>query len=66
MANFSEHPFDAAPKPQQGHEIGQNLDALSVHELEERVEVLKAEIERLMQKKQSKIASKAAADHFFK
>ncbi len=66
MANFSEHPFDPAPKTRQAHEIGQNLDALSVHELDERVEFLKAEIERLTLKKQSKMASKAAADQFFK
>ena len=66
MANFSDHPFDTAPKTPQSHEIGQNLDALSVHELDERVEILKAEIERLTRKKQSKIASKSAADSFFK
>lgn len=76
MAIFNEDPFDGQAKKSQGqalvgqaqtsHDIGQNLDALSLHELDERIALLQTEIERLTLKKQAKIASKSAADSFFK
>lgn len=66
MANFLDETFGDAPKKQTVHEIGQNLDSLSVHELDERMEILKSEIARLDAKKKTKIASKSAADSFFK
>ena len=48
------------------HEVGQDLSALSVHELQERIELLEREIERLNEAKVRKEASKAAADAFFR
>lgn len=67
MAGFSEDPFEMRPavKPA-SHEIGQNLDSLSVHELAERIGLLQREIERLEQVRAVKLASKSAADGFFK
>ena len=54
------------PRPKLAHEIGQPLDLLSVHELDERIAALQAEIERLEAAKSGKEASKRAADSFFK
>ncbi len=48
------------------HEIGQSLDALSLHEIAERIEILKSEIERLEVAKTNKQASLRAADSAFK
>ena len=48
------------------HEIGQKLDALSVAELAERVEMLKQEIARLEAVRNAKLASADAANAFFK
>ena len=48
------------------HEIGQKLDALSVAELSERVDMLQAEIARLEAAKAAKLASAQAANAFFK
>ncbi len=56
----------AAPKKKPAHEIGQPLDALSVHELDERIELLREEIARLETAKTAKSASAAAAAAFFK
>jgi uncharacterized small protein (DUF1192 family) len=53
-------------RPSPAHEIGQELDLLSVHELDERIAALQAEIERLEAAKSGKEASKRAADSFFK
>lgn len=53
------------PKPET-HLIGQDLSALSIDELQERVDLLSREIERLHQARQKKQASKSAADAFFK
>jgi len=66
MAISDDDPFGAPRKKPTSHEIGQNLDALSVDELDERVALLEQEIERLKAARQSKQASKAAADAFFK
>lgn len=53
------------PKPET-HMIGQDLAALSIDELQERVEMLSREIDRLEEARQQKQASKSAADSFFK
>jgi uncharacterized small protein (DUF1192 family) len=54
-----------APAPT-AHAIGADLSALSVHELQERIGLLEAEIERLRAAVRAKEASKSAADAFFK
>jgi uncharacterized small protein (DUF1192 family) len=54
------------PKKKILHEIGQDITLLSVFELKERVEILKAEISRLEHAAVSKDAAKNAADAFFK
>lgn len=61
-------PFaEAEPRPSpRSHEIGQDLSLLSVDELEERVTMLRAEIARLEEARTAKLASRAAADAFFK
>ena len=46
--------------------VAQPLDALSVHELDERIEALREEIARIEAAKASKSASAAAAAAFFK
>ena len=48
------------------HNIGAPLDALSIKELDAHIKLLFAEIERLNDARQAKIASKSAADQFFK
>jgi uncharacterized small protein (DUF1192 family) len=53
------------PKPA-AHEVGQDLAALSVGELEERIEILEREIGRLKDAKARKEASRTAASAFFK
>jgi uncharacterized small protein (DUF1192 family) len=62
MALFDDEPV----RPTVGHQIGQDLSALSLHELEERIEALKAEIARLGEAKARKTASMSAASAFFK
>jgi uncharacterized small protein (DUF1192 family) len=57
---------DDRPKKKISHEIGQPLDLLSVEELRERVDLLKAEIARLEANMTSKRASRSAAEGFFK
>ncbi len=54
------------PRPKPVHELGQDLSLLSVHELDERIATLQAEIERLNAAKAAKEDSKRAADSFFK
>jgi uncharacterized small protein (DUF1192 family) len=48
------------------HEIGQDLSTLSLHELDERVEALRAEIERLEAAKAAKSDSRRAAEQAFR
>ena len=48
------------------HELGQPLDTLSVHELSERIALLREEIARLEAALDKKSLSRAAADAFFK
>jgi uncharacterized small protein (DUF1192 family) len=57
---------DDLPKKKITHEMGQDLVLLSVGELSERVNLLKAEIARLEAEMARKQASKSAADSFFK
>ena len=54
------------PRKKITHEIGQDLALLSVGELNERITLLKEEIERLQAAANSKEASRSAADKFFK
>ncbi|QCI69050.1 DUF1192 domain-containing protein [Phreatobacter stygius] len=53
------------PKPP-AHEVGSDLATLSIHELAERVDLLKAEIRRLETAIAAKTSSKSAADSVFK
>ena len=66
MAIADDEVFGKPPKKPATHETGANLDALSVAELSERVDLLKAEIARIEAMRLSKEASKRAADAFFK
>ena len=66
MASLQDDVFGAPPRRKTTHEIGEPLDLLSVDELEERVTLLREEIERLEAAVVAKRASKAAADAFFK
>ena len=58
--------FEDLPKKPAGVMLGENLDLLSVAELEDRVGQLEAEILRVKAAIQSKQASKNAADAFFR
>jgi uncharacterized small protein (DUF1192 family) len=57
---------DDRPKKKIVHEIGQDLALLSVGELNERIQLLQQEIERLRADSAKKQASRGAADQFFK
>ena len=59
--------FEDLPRPRPtSHELGQDLTTLSVDELDERIAVLRREIERLEAAKAAKEASRKAADGVFK
>ncbi len=58
--------FEDLPRKPAGMVVGENLDLLSVSELEHRLEALAAEMERVRAALQSKRASKSAADSFFR
>lgn len=59
--------FDDEPRrPSMQHQIGQDLSALSLHEIDERIGLLRAEIARLEQARTHKAASMSAAGAFFK
>ena len=62
MALFDDEPV----KKKVVHEIGQDLSALSVGELEERIAQLSAEIERLQAEKSAKGVTRNAADALFR
>jgi uncharacterized small protein (DUF1192 family) len=66
MAAFDDEVFGVPRKKPPAHEIGQPIDTLSVHELEERIELLKAEIARLETAIKVRQATKDAASAFFK
>ena len=59
-------PDEEPQKRKTVHDIGQDLSLLSVDELGERIDLLKAEIARLDEARSRKQASRAAADAFFK
>ncbi|HEV2511423.1 DUF1192 domain-containing protein [Bosea sp. (in: a-proteobacteria)] len=63
MAGFLD---DDRPAPKRAHELGQDLSQLAVAELDERITLLEAEIERLKDAREKKSASRSAADAFFK
>lgn len=54
------------PKKPKGHEIGGDLSKLSVGELQELIETLKAEIARVEATLATKQSSKSAAEQVFK
>lgn len=58
--------LDDAPKKPANMVIGENLDAISVAELEQRIQVLESEIIRLRAEITKKQASRSAADAFFR
>ena len=58
--------FEDLPKKPAGVMLGENLDLLSVAELEHRVGQLELEILRVKAAIQAKQASKNAADAFFR
>lgn len=62
MALFDDEPV----KSKRVHEIGQDLSLLSVGELNERIDQLRREIERLEAELQSKGATKLAAEALFR
>jgi len=57
---------DDKPRRKISHEIGQELSLLSIEELQERVALLSAEIERLQAAVAKKRASKDAANSVFR
>ena len=58
--------LDDLPKPKHEHVLGENLEAISLDELNLRVKVLTREIERIQAEILRKQASRNAADAFFK
>ena len=54
------------PKQKRVHEIGQDLATLSVDEIDERVAILKSEIDRLEAARRNKADTRSAADALFK
>ena len=58
--------LDDAPKKPANMVIGENLDAISVAELEQRIQSLESEIIRLRAEITKKQASRNAADAFFR
>ena len=67
LAGDNDEIFGAPPrKTASSHEIGQNLDDLSVREIDERITALRAEITRLEEARSAKQASLSSAATFFK
>ncbi|TCR70261.1 DUF1192 domain-containing protein [Bosea sp. BK604] len=63
MSIFSD---DDRPAPKPLHQLGQDLSMLSLSEIDQRIEALNAEIERLKDMRTKKDASRSAADSFFR
>jgi uncharacterized small protein (DUF1192 family) len=62
-----EDPFGTVRrKAPTAHDLGEPLDAMSVNELDERIELLRREIERLQEARELREATRKAADAFFK
>ena len=57
---------DDMPKAKHEHVLGENLEAISLDELNLRVAVLQREIVRIQEEILRKLASRSAADAFFK
>jgi uncharacterized small protein (DUF1192 family) len=57
---------EETPRKKPVHELGEDLSRLSLHELAERVEMLKAEIARIEAASAAKKASADVAASFFK
>lgn len=57
---------EVTAKKKSTHEIGQDLAPLSLAEIDTRIELLKAEIERLTQARGDKMKTQAAADALFR
>lgn len=57
---------DDRPQKPRGHEIGSDLSLLSVDELNDRIELLQAEIARLEDEKKRKSAGRQAAENLFR
>lgn len=57
---------DDRPRPKITHQLGQDLSLLSLDDLNERIVMLEAEIERLKAEATKKRASRDAAASFFK
>ena len=58
--------MDELPKKRPDVVIGENLDAISITELEQRILILESETNRLRAEIAKKQASKAAAASFFR
>lgn len=60
--------MDIDDRPQKKPEIviGESLDAVSIAELEQRIQVLESEIARIRAEIHKKQASRTAADSFFR
>ena len=58
--------FEDLPRKPAGVTLGENLDLLSLSELEQRIALLEAEVSRVKATIVSKQASKSAADAFFR
>ena len=58
--------LDDLPKKKPDLVIGENLDAISVAELEQRIHALESEIQRVRAEIGRKLASRNAADAFFR
>lgn len=66
MARDDDDVFGLRPRTKAvTHEIGQSLDALSVGEFDERIAILKAEIDRLEKARRAKAEANRAADAVF-
>jgi uncharacterized small protein (DUF1192 family) len=61
-----EDEFGYVPKKTVQHEVGCDLATLSEHELQERIALLRCEIDRLEDEVRRKAASREAASAFFK
>ncbi len=57
---------DETPKKKMVHEVGEDLSKLSIEELAERVEIVKAEVARIEQAAAVKRAGASVAETFFK
>jgi len=67
MAAFDEESvFGARPVKPPTHVVGENVDALSVHELDARIALLGVEIERLRKARVEREASRLAAEQAFR